>query len=99
MNAIIKEVLENFECGGEITYCEPFGSGHINETRLVKVEGENGKCREYVLQKINKNVFKDPASLMDNFVAVTRYLKRILKESGEDYKRKTLNHKRNSKQV
>jgi Ser/Thr protein kinase RdoA (MazF antagonist) len=28
---------------------------------------------------------------MDNFAAVTRYLKKLLKEQGDDYKRKTLN--------
>ena len=47
----------------------PLGNGHINRTLLVKVD--SGK---YVLQRINRHVFKDVAALMDNIVRVTEYL-------------------------
>ena len=47
----------------------PHGNGHINSTFLVEIEG-----KKYILQRINRNVFRDPVSLMENVVRVTEYL-------------------------
>ena len=63
---------------GSTVMCEPYGSGHINNTYRV----ETDKGREYILQRINKNVFKDPVSLMGNIIAVTKHLGKFTK-SGE----------------
>lgn len=86
----LEQILENFGIKGSVVSCESYGSGHINDTRLLIVdEGDNRV--EYILQRINKNVFKDPPSLMNNFGAVTDYLREFFIETGEDYKRRTLN--------
>ena len=87
---LLDEILDSFKIKGNLVKCERYGSGHINDTNLLVTE-ENGKERCYVLQRINKRVFKDPPSLMNNFGAVTDYLKNIFKERGDDYRRKTLN--------
>lgn len=50
--------------------CSPFGSGHINET--YRIETADG--RRYILQKINQYVFNNPVAVMENCVAVTRFL-------------------------
>jgi len=45
----------------------PVGSGHINTTlRVNAYEGE------YILQSLNRNVFRDPTAVMDNISAVQR---------------------------
>ena len=90
MNAELQAIVDNFATGGKVVYSEPYGSGHINDTRYVIVESE-GERREYILQKINDNVFKDPVALMDNYVAVTEYLRGIITERGGDPDRETLN--------
>ena len=59
-----------FECDGNPISCKEFGSGHINST--FKVCTDTGKC--YVLQHINKYVFKSPLKVMENTGAVTNYL-------------------------
>lgn len=52
-------------------HCEPYGNGHINSTFLV-----TNKAKErYILQKINKHVFKNPEALMKNVVMVTEHLR------------------------
>ena len=66
------ERLRCFKLDGEPILCRKFGSGHINETYLVVDE----TARTYILQKINRNVFKDPYNVMCNVVAVTEHLKR-----------------------
>jgi hypothetical protein len=49
---------------------EPFGSGLINQT--WKVSGEKDI---YIIQQINKRVFKDPESIADNLQKLDSYLK------------------------
>lgn len=60
-----------FQMNGTPVECYPFGSGHINDT--LKVITDTG-C-EYVLQKINKYVFKDPIAVMSNAGSVTDYIR------------------------
>lgn len=59
-----------FKCDGNPITCKEFGSGHINST--FKVCTDTGKT--YVLQHINKYVFKSPLKVMENTGAVTNYL-------------------------
>ncbi len=83
-------IVEQFDIGGKFISATPYGSGHINDTRLV-VTAEGDKEVWYILQKINKNVFKDPEQLMDNYCKVTEYLGNIIKNNGGDPMRETLN--------
>ena len=53
----VNELMEKFNCDGEVVYIGLFNSGHINTTCLVVVE-DNGKLKKYVFQRINTNVFK-----------------------------------------
>ena len=61
-----------FRLEGQPVQCQPFGNGHINHT--LKVHTDAG--REYVLQKINQYVFKDPVGLMNNAGAITDFLRK-----------------------
>jgi len=85
-----KNILEHFCVDGEMESAVPYGSGHINDTRLVTVKNENGKSL-YVLQRINHNVFKKPSLLMENYVGVTSYLRKMIEDAGGDPIRETLN--------
>ena len=67
----IEKIACSFHIDGTPVDCHEFGSGHINST--YKVLTDTG--REYVLQRINKYVFKDPVRLMENAGAVTDFLR------------------------
>lgn len=60
-----------FQIEGNPIGCEAFGHGHINST--FKVTTDTGA--EYVLQRINKYVFKNPIWVMNNASSVTNYLR------------------------
>ena len=60
-----------FQFDGKPVSCVCFGHGHINHT--LKVTTDVGA--EYVLQRINKYVFRDPVRLMANVSAVTDFLR------------------------
>lgn len=49
---------------------ERYGHGHINVTYVIP----DSEGRNYILQRVNKNVFKKPVELMENVAAVTNYL-------------------------
>ena len=68
----IPEQARRFLTGGEPISCVPYGNGHINLTYLIV----DSTARQYILQRINQNVFRDPEPLMSNIAAVTDYLRK-----------------------
>ena len=68
----MNKIAEQFATEGKVVNVAPFGNGHINGT--WKVETDTG--RQYVLQRVNSTVFKDTDGLMNNFVAVTDWLRK-----------------------
>ena len=83
----IEKVVAAFDVEGKVVEYVPFGNGHINDTRLVTMD--NGV--QYVLQRINKNVFKRPDLLMENYVGVTKFIRKKIEEMGADPLRNVLN--------
>ena len=67
----IENIASSFCINGAPVDCHEFGSGHINSTFKIVTDAGN----EYVLQRINKYVFKDPVRLMENAGAVTDFLR------------------------
>lgn len=68
----MKERIMQFQVKGEPVLWTRFGCGHINETYMVSCDsGLN-----YILQRINKQIFKKPEELMENISAVTAWLSR-----------------------
>ena len=73
---------------GEIT-AEPYGNGHINDTLCVCVKTQEGTCR-YIMQRVNRYVFKRPEDVIANIARVTEYLRGIIAAEGGDPARETL---------
>ncbi len=82
----INNVAHAFNFEGEAISIKAFGSGHINSTYIADFGS-----KQYVIQKINTSVFKNPDELMDNVFAVTEYLRSEIEKSGGDAERETLN--------
>lgn len=87
---LIKEVMEYFPFEGEVTEGIVFGSGHINDTYRLTFE-KDGWRKRYILQRMNKEIFKNPEELMANIVGVTSWLKKKIIENGGNPERETLN--------
>ena len=86
----IKHVISKFDVDGNIIEIMPCGNGHINSTLHIIME-KDGEKKNYVLQKINKNVFKNPHELMENYVGVTNFLRDKIVKNGGDPTRETIN--------
>ncbi|MDD3278033.1 MAG: aminoglycoside phosphotransferase family protein [Lachnospiraceae bacterium] len=85
-----KKAVKHFFPRDLIQSVEPYGSGHINSTFLLKEMDESGE-RRYILQKINTDIFRNPEGLMENIRNVTEYLRKAIIENGGDQERETLN--------
>ena len=79
-----RTVAERFALDGDVLTVEPHGDGHINATYVVTAGSEpTPRCR-YVLQRINRRVFRDPEAVIRNIERVTRHLRlRITGEGGD----------------
>ena len=86
----LEDALYAFGFGPQCSYVKPFGEGHINETYAVYMPTEEGDEFAYILQRVNNNVFKDPAGVMENIFGVTEYLRNVIREEGGDPDRETL---------
>ena len=67
----IEKIACSFRIDGTPVSCVEFGSGHINTTFKVVTDTD----KKYVLQRINKYVFKQPDKVMQNAGAVTDFLR------------------------
>lgn len=68
----MQEILTHFRTEGTPVSCVPYGSGHINQTFLVKTD----RKQRYILQKVNTVTFPDPEGLMNNIILVTDHLRK-----------------------
>ena len=81
----IKKACSSFLEFDNIEEIENIPNGHINVTDRVKINGRN-----YILQRINTSIFKDPVALMNNIYAVTEFLRSKITAAGGDPDRETL---------
>lgn len=91
-NRNLEDAVYAFGFGNRCSYVKPFGAGHINETYAVYLPNENGDRLSYVLQRVNRNVFTDPAGVMENIFGVTEYLREVIRKEGGDPDRETLSY-------
>lgn len=80
----IKRILNNFNINGEFIDAKAYGSGHINDTLLVRYM-LSGKQINYILRKINNFVFKEPKLIIENTINVTNHIREKLIEVNEPY--------------
>ena len=81
-------ITNNFQLVGTVNEISSFGEGMINSTYRVTLKDS---ATQYVLQKINHNIFKDVDMLQSNIKRITDHIRHKLIEAGElDIDRKTL---------
>ncbi|MCC8423684.1 phosphotransferase enzyme family protein [Mucilaginibacter sp. UR6-11] len=78
------DIIAEFNTGGGEFDINVFGSGHINDTFIIRSKARKGV--DFLLQKINHFVFKDIDSLMNNMVYVTNHLKEKIAKIGHPEK-------------
>lgn len=73
----VKEICSHFVIFGHYLDGAPYGSGHINDTYRVTFD-QSGTSVNYIVQRINHNVFKNPVAVMENIGRVSEHMKKKL---------------------
>lgn len=77
------KVASQFDVPGRLVTVQPLGSGNVNDTYRVIFRTTFSE-EQFVLQRINQAVFKDPALVMSNMKIITDYAhERIEAEADE----------------
>lgn len=85
----LKNIIEAFPFSGELMSIESTDTGLINSTYML-IFSDGNQDFQYVLQKINTNVFKKPDELMSNIMNITGFLRNKINLSGGNAARETL---------
>lgn len=89
MDNKLLSIVNRFAISGIVTDIKPLGEGLINDTLIVRTA--QTEAPDYVLQRINTNVFPDVDMLMNNIRTVTGHIRQKLQTRGEeDINRKVL---------
>ena len=81
MDYDLRSIIKNFKIEGTFLDAQPYGSGHIHDTFLIRTAEE--AADDYLLQRINHYVFKNVNQLMSNIEKVTKHIQKKIKPSSE----------------
>ncbi len=84
-----EKIISKFDIKGTLISCERYGEGHINETYLAVVDVDGEKVN-YILQKINSNLFTNVEGLMNNIKLVTEFNRQKIIARGGNPDRESL---------
>jgi hypothetical protein len=73
-NTPLAAIGASFEIPGTLLEIAPLGSGHIHDTFVARYE-HAGATRRYVLQRLNTEIFRDPAAVMANLERICAHLR------------------------
>jgi Ser/Thr protein kinase RdoA (MazF antagonist) len=80
--------LGRFETEGTLSSLEPYTAGHINHAWQACFDAA-GATRRYLLQQINRRVFRRPDHVLANMQRVTRHIRaRLAREGVKDAERR-----------
>ena len=94
MDKQIEFICRRFGIEGEYLRYELVTNGHINTTYKVYFFRDNEE-KDYILQKLNTYVFKNPVEVMNNISSVTEYIRAKIKSGGISAKRFVLHYYKN----
>jgi len=85
----LREIVDQFMVYGDFLVGVPFGTGNINDTFLLTFD-QGGIRLNYILQRINSNVFKNPAHVMENLDRVTSHILKKIHVSHAETRKRTI---------
>ena len=85
----LRDIISQFVIYGDFLVAVPFGNGNVNDTYQITYD-QGGVRLHYTLQRINHQVFKEPAKVMDNVCRVTEHILRKIRAAHVETKKRTL---------
>lgn len=79
---IAESIATQFDIPGRLVALRPIGAGNVNDTYRVILRTTFSE-EQFILQRINQAVFKDPVAVMANMKAVTDHAHRRIEAEAE----------------
>lgn len=79
---IAESIATQFDVPGRLVALRPIGAGNVNDTYRVILRTTFSE-EQFILQRINRAVFKDPAAVMANMKAVTDHAHRRIEAEAD----------------
>ena len=70
----VEKICDQFDIKGTMIDFECKNNGNINKTFLVTYKMDDGEIKQFIFQKINTTVFKEPYKLMKNIENITKFI-------------------------
>ncbi len=87
MHTDLNMIAGNFQLEGKVAEVTPLGEGFINDTFIIKTEGNNPN---YILQRKNKKIFSPIPAMMENIQKVCVHIKKKVEAAGGDPMREAM---------
>ena len=85
----LRDIISQFVVYGDFLVAVPFGNGNVNDTFQLTYD-QGGIRLHYALQRINANVFKNPAQVMENVAQVTEHILGKIRAAHAETRKRTL---------
>lgn len=85
----LRKLMSHFNVYGDFLTGNVFGNGHVNDTFIVTYD-QGGARLNYVLQRINSEVFKEPVKVMENMDRVTGHILKKIRENRQETVKRTV---------
>ena len=85
----IRRLIGMFDVYGDFLVGTPFGNGNVNDTFQLTFD-QGGVRLHYILQRINSNVFKEPAKVMENVSRVTGHILKKIRAAHNETRKRTI---------
>lgn len=82
----LQKVAEQFAVQGKVVSITPIHKGYINRTYKVETLSIHNNIHQYILQRVNTNVFPDIEALMSNYQRITEQLSQTLHMPGKHWR-------------
>ena len=79
---IAESIATQFDIPGRLVALRPIGAGNVNDTYRVILRTTFSE-EQFILQRINQAVFKDPVAVMANMKAVTDHAHRRIESEAD----------------
>lgn len=91
---LFNTIINEFNLKGTLSRIYCVSAGNINDTYVATTAYEEGE-RQYLVQRVNHNVFSSPELIAENVCKVTDHIEHKLREAGvEDIRRRVLRYYR-----
>ena len=87
---IFEDLMRAYRLKGKIVSVAVLRSGNVNDTYTV-VTDYNGSERQYIAQRVNLHVFREPLKVAENIAAVTKHIEsKLIADGVTDLRRRVV---------